>query len=137
AFAAPLFAKHAPAPPQRIVAAAANPLAELKDEVKRVLSDARLPFTDEQERRIVIMMEDRRAASEDLFGSLMDFQAGPTRGEDADRLRSAIEWMRQEFLKRLQDYLTPQQLSAWTAYHDTSPQIPAQEVRLAARQNRE
>jgi len=38
----------------------ANPLAELKDEVKRVLAEANLPFTEEQERAIVIMMEDRR-----------------------------------------------------------------------------
>ena len=61
------------------------------------------------------MMEDRRRASEDLFGDLMNFQAGPTRGDDADRLRSAIEWMRTEFLNRLQDYLTSQQLAAWGA----------------------
>src|SRR2546426_8031366 len=99
---------------------AANPLAELKDELKRVLADASLPFTEEQERGIVIMMEDRRRASEDLFGDLMNFQAGPTRGDDADRLRSAIEWMRTEFLKRLQDYLNPEQLAAWTVYRETT-----------------
>src|SRR5216110_2026380 len=66
----------------------ANPLAELKNEVKRVLAEANLPFKEEQERSIVIMMEDRRQASEDLFGDLMNFQAGPTRGDDADHLRS-------------------------------------------------
>src|SRR5438094_10648321 len=98
----------------------ANPLAELKDEVKRVLAEANLAFTEEQERAIVIMMEDRRRASEDLFGDLMNFQAGPTRGEDADRLRSAIEWMREEFVKRLQDYLGPEQLAAWTVYYETA-----------------
>src|SRR5437867_7905891 len=97
----------------------ANPLAELKDEVKRVLAEANLPFTEEQERAIVIMMEDRRQASEDLFGELMNFQAGPTRGDDADHLRSAIEWMEGEFLKRLQDYLTPEQLAAWVAYRES------------------
>ena len=98
----------------------ANPLAELKDEVKRVLAEANLPFTEEQERAIVIMMEDRRQASEDLFGDLMNFQAGPTRGDDADHLRSAIEWMEGEFLKRLQDYLTSQQLAAWVAYRESA-----------------
>jgi hypothetical protein len=100
--------------------AAANPLAQLKDEVQRVLSDARLPFTEEQERSVVLMMEDRRQASEELFGSLMDFRAGPTQGQEADRMRSAIEWMREEFLKRLQDYLTPEQLAAWSRYQETA-----------------
>jgi hypothetical protein len=38
-------------------------------------------------------------ASEELFGSLMDFSACPTQGQEADRLRSAIEWMRDEFQK--------------------------------------
>src|SRR5713226_3158651 len=139
ALASPMPVQQAATPPQGIVAAAANPLAELKEELKRVLAGARLPFTEEQEHGIVIMMEDRRAASEDLFGSLMDFQAGPTRGDDADRLRSAIEWMRQEFLKRLQDYLTAEQLGAWTAYRGTSPtpQKSAQEVPARARQSRE
>src|SRR4026207_1922495 len=80
-----------------------NPLAALKDEVKRVLADARLPFTDEQETAIVVMMEDRRKASEDLFGNLMDFSSGPKQGQDADKLQSAINWMRNEFLTRLQN----------------------------------
>src|SRR5438093_2836420 len=88
-----------------------NPLAQLKDEVKRVLAEAALPFADEQEKAIILMMEDRRKASEELFGDLMDFSAGPTRGEESDRLRSAIEWMRNEFLSRLQDYLRPEQLA--------------------------
>src|SRR5207244_87726 len=98
----------------------ANPLAKLKDELKQVLAEANLPFTEEQERAIVLMMEDRRQASEDLFGDLMNFQAGPTRGDDADHLRSAIEWMEGEFLKRLQDYLTPEQLAAWVAYRESA-----------------
>jgi hypothetical protein len=100
----------------------ANPLAELKDEVRRVLADANLPFTEEQERAIVIMMEDRRKASEDLFGDLMNFQAGPTRGDDADHLRSAIEWMTGEFLNRLQDYLSPEQLNAWSVHRQNKEQ---------------
>src|SRR5262245_6267163 len=120
AFAGPLGAQQAPFPAAESAPAGANPLAELKDEVKRVLADARLPFTEEQERAIILMMEDRLRASEDLFGDLMNFQAGPTRGEEADHLRSAIEWMREEFLKRLQDYLTPEQLASWNAYSATA-----------------
>src|SRR6476660_4439297 len=65
-------------------------------------------------------MEDRRKASEDLFGYLMDFSSGPTQGQEADRLNSAIEWMRGEFLNRLQDYLTPEQLSVWSRYRETA-----------------
>lgn len=102
----PLFAQDQPA-------VAENPLAQLKDQVKRVLEEAKLPFTDEQERAVVLMMEDRRKASEDLFGDLLDFKAGPAQGQAADRLRSAIQWMENEFVNRLQDYLTPQQLAAW------------------------
>src|SRR5262245_40283701 len=104
--------------------AAENPMAALKDEVKRVLADQRLPFSDEQEKAIILMMEDRRKASEDLFGDLMDFRAGPTRGEDSDRLRSAIEWMRSEFLNRLQDYLRPEQLSAWSRHVERNAARP-------------
>src|SRR5687768_15139404 len=92
---------------------AANPLAVLKAQVDQVLGEARLPFSEEQNRAIVLMMEDRRQASEDLFGDLFDFSGGPTQGQDADRLRSAIEWLRNEFLTRLRTFLTPEQLAAW------------------------
>jgi hypothetical protein len=107
------------------VAVAANPLAELKEEVKRVLAGTNLPFSEEQERAIVLMMEDRRRASEDLFGDLMNFQSGPTQGQQADHLRSAIEWMQGEFLSRLQDYLNPDQLKAWSSYYEkrTTPAL--------------
>src|SRR3970282_2180536 len=71
-----------------------NPLAELKAEVTRVLAEANVPFTDEQDRAIALMMEERRQASEGLFGNLMDFRAGPTQRQDEDRLRSAIDWLR-------------------------------------------
>jgi hypothetical protein len=124
-------------PPQGLIAAAANPLAALKDEVKRVLAEANVPFTEAQENAIVLMMEDRRQASEDLFGTLMDFRAGPTQGQDADHLRSAIEWMRGEFLKRLQDYLSPEQLSAWNSYYETKSQAAqrSNDERSPVRQN--
>jgi hypothetical protein len=75
------------------------------------------------------MMEDRRKASEDLFGNLMDFTSGPTRGEEADRFRDAIQWMRAEFLARLQDYLSPQQLAAWNRHQETLIAAPAEEAR--------
>ena len=100
-------------------AIAENPLAQLQEEVKQVLAEARLPFTDEQEEAIILMIEDRRRASENLFGDLMDFRAGPTRGEDFDRLNSAIAWIHTEFLNRLQDYLRPEQLSAWSDYMES------------------
>ena len=117
-----------------LVPQADNPLATLKEEVKRVLSDARLPFTDDQEREIVLMMEDRRKASEDLFGTLMDFSAGPTQGQDADKLRSAIDWMRNEFLTRLQNYLRPEQLAAWGRHQESeTTQIAANNPAQAAR----
>ena len=117
--------------------AADNPLTQLKDEVKAVLADARLPFTDEQEKAIALMMEDRRQASEQLFGDLMDFRSGPTQGQEADRLRSAIEWMRNEFLTRLQDHLTPEQLATWSRSRETRPTATVERATAAppARQN--
>src|SRR5687767_13769615 len=66
------------------------------------------------------MMEERRRASEDLFGSLMDFTSGPTQGQEADRLRSAIDWMRNEFLTQLENFLTADQLAAWSRYRETT-----------------
>ena len=107
--AAPLSARQAPSQ-------AENPLANLKGEVDRVLAAAGFGFTAEQENSIVLMMEDRRRASEELFGGLMDFRAGPTRGQENDRLRSAIEWMQGEFVSRLDDYLTTEQSAAWNDF---------------------
>ncbi len=97
-----------------------NPLAVLKLEVERVLDAAELPFTDAQDDAVVLMMEDRRQASEELFGDLMDFSEGPTQGQDSDRLRSAIEYMENEFLTRLEDYLTVGQFAAWSRYREAS-----------------
>ena len=107
-----------PAPPVA-EEGSANPLAALNEQVKEVLAAAQLPFTDEQERAIALMMEERRRATEELFGSLMDFRGGPTQGQEEDRLRSAIDWMRTEFLRSLADYLTPEQNSAWTRHQTT------------------
>jgi len=98
--AAPLAAQEAPT-------AGDNPLASLKADLVRILADAELPFESEQDRALTLMMEERLQASETLFGGLMDFRSGPTSGQEAERLQSAIEWLRGEFLTRVNDYLTP------------------------------
>ena len=108
----------APAEAQDPAPSTSNPLAELNDQLEAALAAGGVPFSEDQERAISLMMEERLRASEELFGSLMDFSDGPTRGENADRLRSAIEWMRGEFLKRLADHLTPEQVAAWQAFQD-------------------
>ena len=106
--------------PQDPTLGAENPLAQLKGELENVLIDAGLPFTEEHYDAIVLMMEDRRRASEELFGELLNFSAGPTQGQDADRLNSAIEWMRGEFLLRLEDYSTEEQNVTWSLHRETS-----------------
>ena len=106
------------APPDAIAAqeAAVNPLAELNDELTATLAEAGLPFSEDQAKAIALMMEERRRASEELFGDLMDFRSGPTQGQEADRLKSAIEWMRAEFLGSLTGYLTDAQADAWARH---------------------
>jgi hypothetical protein len=98
------------------VPASSNPLAALNEQLKGALAAGGVPFSDDQERAVALMMEERRRASEELFGDLMDFRDGPTRGQDEDRLRSAIEWMRGEFLRRLADYLTAEQAAVWSDF---------------------
>jgi hypothetical protein len=114
--------------------ATANPLAVLNAQVQDVLATAGVPFSDDQERAIALMMEERRRASEELFGNLMDFRAGPTQGQEEDRLRSAIEWMRNEFLTHLADYLTAPQSAAWTAF-TTAQVVPAAVERERTQRN--
>jgi hypothetical protein len=97
-----------------------NPLAELKADLTRVLAAADLPFAAEQDRAITLMMEDRLTASETLFGGLMDFRGGPTSGQEAERLQSALGWLRTEFLSHVDEYLTSEQLTAWSSYRSTS-----------------
>ena len=108
-------AQEVTAPPD----ASANPLAVLNDQVKQVLASANVPFTEDQDRAIALMMEERRRATEELFGDLFDFRGGPTEGQDEDRLRSAIDWMRAEFLKSLAGYLTDAQNTAWNSHVKT------------------
>ncbi len=120
-----LLLSAAPLTAQEPTSDADNPVTALKTEVERVLIDAALPFTPEQDRAIVLMLEERRRASEDLFGDLMNFRSGPTTGQEADRLRSALEWMREEFFRRLTDYLTPDQFDAWSRFNaaSTGPEV--------------
>ncbi|HEY3044430.1 MAG TPA: hypothetical protein VGJ39_10415 [Vicinamibacterales bacterium] len=125
---APLLAQGGPLAGQ-------NPLAELKQEVTRVLTEAKAPFTDDQEKAIALMMEDRRQASEGLFGNLMDFRAGPTQRQDEDRLRSAIEWLRTEFLAQLQNYLTPPQLDVWNRFRQAREAEESTAAGQGGRQN--
>jgi hypothetical protein len=115
--AAPVAAQESPAGEE-------NPLAELKADLTRVLADANLPFAAEQDRAITLMMEDRLNASETLFGGLMDFRGGPTSGQEAERLQSAIGWLRTEFLTHVDDYLTPEQQTVWTGYRSTATASP-------------
>jgi len=121
---------------QQPAAGSANPLAALKDEVARVLADAKIPFTEDQDRAIVLMMEERRQVSEELFGQIMDFSAGPTRGEQNDRARDAIEWMNADFRSRLQEFLTAEQLAVWNRFDAArnSKEVAVESRRPAARE---
>ncbi len=119
-----LFLAAAPLAAQEQSLTTENPLPALMAQLTDVLAETGVPFTPEQERAITLMIEDRRQASEQLFIDLMDFSSGPTSGRDAERLRSAIEWIRDEFLSRLSDYLTPEQLTAWTGL-EASGGLPA------------
>ena len=103
-----------------------NPLAVLHDELKAALAASGRPFTAEQERAITLMMEERQRASEDLFGDLMDFRSGPTSGREADRLRSAIAWMRAEFLGRVEGYLTDEQRGIWRRVRESEKPLEGQ-----------
>ncbi len=107
-----------------------NPLVELRDEVKKVLADAGVPFTDQQEKSIALMMEDRRQASEELFGQLMDFRNGPVQGQQQDRAVAAIQWMGTEFKKRLGAFLTPEQSSVWEKF-DSAKAASAEKTGVA------
>jgi hypothetical protein len=120
-----------PAAAQERTLASQNPLPALVAELKTALVDAKVPFTADQERAIVLMMEERRQASEELFRDLMDFTAGPTSGQDAERLQSAIAWIRDDFGSRLPDYLTAEQLAAWSR-HTAAAAPPPGPVERAA-----
>ena len=62
-----------------------NPVDDMKAVVEAVLDDAGVPFTDQQNRELALVMEEQRQASERLFRDIMDFSGGPVRGADRDR----------------------------------------------------
>jgi hypothetical protein len=107
--ATPLFARQTTSTTQ-------NPLDKLRDQAKQVFETAGFPFSEQQEQSIALMIEDRRQASEDLFGELMDFRSGPVQGQQQDRAVAGIKWMHDEFKKRLREYLTEDQLPVWERY---------------------
>jgi hypothetical protein len=90
-----------------------NPLDEIRDELVQVLSNAGTPFTEDQERAMALVLEESRRASEQLFGEVMDFRNGPPQGEQLDRARAGIQWMNDDFSKRVRQYLSEPQLDAW------------------------
>jgi hypothetical protein len=90
-----------------------NPLDEIRDELVQVLATAGVPFTEEQERSIALVLEESRRASEQLFGEVMDFRNGPPQGEQLDRARAGIQWMNDDFSKRVRTYLNEGQRAAW------------------------
>jgi len=98
-----------------------NPLDDLRDELVQVLADAGAPFTADQSASIVLALEESRRASEDLFGDVMDFRGGPPTGERLDRARAGIQWMNDDFTKRVRQYLTEPQLDAWQKHVDAKP----------------
>ena len=93
-----------------------NPLDELKDQVTKVLAEAGVPFTAERDRQLALFIEEQRQASEDLFGVIMDFSAGPPQGEQRDRALAGIQWMHDEFKKKLPGFLTTEQRAAWEKF---------------------
>src|SRR5262245_12118585 len=111
-----LFLVAAPLLAQQKGASTQNPLDTLHDQAKAVFEKAGVPFSEEQEKSVALMIEDRRQASEDLFGQLMDFRGGPVQGQQQDRAVAAIKWMHDEFKKRLREYLTEEQIPVWEKY---------------------
>jgi hypothetical protein len=95
---------------------AENPLDRLKRQVSQVLSDAKVPFTQQQERELALFIEEQKQASEDLFGVIMDFTAGPPQGQDRDRAIAGIQWMHDRFLEQLPGFLTVPQRAVWEPF---------------------
>jgi hypothetical protein len=93
-----------------------NPLDEMKARVSQLLQEAGVPLSQEQNRQLVLVMEDQRRVSERLFGDIMDFSGGPVRGADRDRALAGIQWMNEAFAATLEEMLTPEQNRVWSEY---------------------
>lgn len=101
-----------------------NPLDDIRDELLLVLETAGLPFDQAQEASIILVLEESRIASEQLFGDVMDFSAGPPQGDEVERAMDGIEWMNDDFRRRVRAYLTPDQLDVWDEYVAATPAPP-------------
>ena len=90
-----------------------NPLDEILVALAGTLTDSGVPFTEEQVRAIALVMDEQRRATEELFGQVLDFSAGPPRGARLDRALAGIAWMTEAFLANVDDVLTQEQGEAW------------------------
>jgi len=93
-----------------------NPLDVIRDELVQVLDEASVPFDPAQEAAIILVLEESRQASEQLFGNVMNFSGGPPQGDEVERAMAGIEWMNNEFRQRVRAYLTAEQLEVWDAH---------------------
>ena len=98
-----------PAYPQLVTQ---NPLDELKEQLAKVLAEAGVPFTPEQEGQVALVLEEQRQASEGLFGEIMDFSNGIPENAERDRALASIQWIHDAFRAQLSDYLTADQRAA-------------------------
>jgi hypothetical protein len=96
-----------------------SPVDEFKDQVTEVLSKADVPFTPEQEKELALVIEEERQASENLFGVIWDFSKGPPEGEQRDQALAGIQWMLDEFKKKLPNYMTTAQRAAWEKFESS------------------
>ena len=100
-----------------------NPVDELKDHLTQALKEARIPLTSDQERQLVLLIEEERQAAENLFGETWDFSQGPPQGEQSDQALAGIRWMYDQLTNRVPAYMTVAQRAAWESYqsdHDVA-----------------
>ena len=90
-----------------------NPLDEIRDALAGTLEDADMPFTEDQVQAIVLVMDEQRRATEELFGEVLDFSAGPPQGDQLDEALAGIAWMSEAFLENVDEVLTPEQSETW------------------------
>jgi len=62
-----------------------NPLDEIRDALASTLEQSGMPFTEAQVQAIALVMDEQRRASEELFGQVLDFSAGPPQGAQLDQ----------------------------------------------------
>ena len=102
-----------------------SPVDEFKEQVTQVLSNTNVPFTPEQNNELALLIEEERQASENLFGVIWDFSKGPPEGEQRDQALAGIQWMLDEFKKKLPSYMTAEQRASWEKYESglTPPSV--------------